>query len=122
MTIQEMIAVMQAAVEGKVIETAKSSEGVWRVNPAPMWDWSNYDYRVKPSPPKRVFTLADFPNGTVVRMDDCAGAEMRLVTDWRKEGIGTSRGTIPMADINNGVYKDWSFSTDSGKTWQAMTP
>lgn len=51
MTTSEMIAVMQAYVDGKAIELSKDGEtweGLGSFEPS--WDWSNFDYRVKPEP------------------------------------------------------------------------
>ena len=51
-TLEEKIAVMQAAAEGKEIEM-ETVYG-WRYNSNPKWDWVKFDYRVKPEPePKR---------------------------------------------------------------------
>lgn len=55
MTIDEMIAVLEAAKAGKAIEW-KWQAGVsgrteeWRVSNNPMWSFNNIDYRVKPEP------------------------------------------------------------------------
>lgn len=51
-TLQEKIAVMQAAAEGKTIQTRyHSSTADWR-DCSPLWDWDAYDYRVKPREPR----------------------------------------------------------------------
>ena len=42
--IDYMTAVMQAAKEGKEIHT-----------PKPSWNWSTFDYRVKPAEPRRIW-------------------------------------------------------------------
>ena len=57
-TLNEMIAVMQAAAEGKDIECSGKylKEKLWRKTSNPAWNWSSYDYRVKPQP--REFTVA----------------------------------------------------------------
>lgn len=56
MTTKEMIAVMQASEEGKTIEyrisriSDPAAKDEWDENQAPAWNWSEYDYRVKPEP------------------------------------------------------------------------
>ena len=45
-TTLEKIAVMQACEEGKTIEIFANDR--WEVVIAPLWDWFNADYRVKP--------------------------------------------------------------------------
>lgn len=49
MNTKEMIAVMQAFVDGERIEMLWT-DGSWRENPKPFWDWANRQYRVKPAP------------------------------------------------------------------------
>ena len=52
--IDHMIAVMQAAKEGKAIQyRARGNRGTdenWGDAPSPIWNWAKYDYRVKPEP------------------------------------------------------------------------
>jgi hypothetical protein len=51
-TLSEMIAVMQGAKEGKVIETRKLDSILpWSHFLNPLWNWQDYDYRVKPVEP-----------------------------------------------------------------------
>jgi hypothetical protein len=52
-TLDEMIAVMQAAKEGKEIES-RALHGqyiVWDACLKPVWDWKCFEYRVKPVEP-----------------------------------------------------------------------
>ena len=57
--IDHMIAVMQAAKEGKAIQyRARGNRGTdenWGDAPSPIWNWATYDYRVKPAEPRRVW-------------------------------------------------------------------
>ena len=52
--IDHMIAVLQAAKEGKAIQYwARCNRGTdenWGDAPNPIWNWATYDYRVKPEP------------------------------------------------------------------------
>jgi hypothetical protein len=51
MTIDEMIAVLQAAKEGKAIQARGMEYGASWVNAqTPSWSFAEYDYRVKPEP------------------------------------------------------------------------
>jgi hypothetical protein len=49
-TTEEKIAVMQAYVEGKEIQTLDRSCNEWVTTNDPMWAWNVCDYRVKPKP------------------------------------------------------------------------
>ena len=53
-TLDEMIAVMQAAREGKKIEYRVYKEEKWYEHSHPEWDWTSYDYRVAPEQPETV--------------------------------------------------------------------
>lgn len=56
MTTKEMIEVMQAYERGEQIERFKAH---WEDCGAPIWDWHNYEYRVKPKPTYRPYKDAD---------------------------------------------------------------
>lgn len=61
-TTEEMMAVMTAYKEGKIIESKYVHEHntvTWAAAPMPCWDWSNYDYRVKPEPKYRPYKDAE---------------------------------------------------------------
>ena len=51
MTIDEIIAVLQAYKEGKKIEASNSGE--WGYCKYPLWDFANWKYRIAPEPTKR---------------------------------------------------------------------
>ena len=51
MQIDEMIAVLQAAKEGKTIQDSLSNDA-WYDNPDPTWNFQQLKYRVKPEPVK----------------------------------------------------------------------
>lgn len=50
MTTKEMIEVMQGYEDGKKIERCHNNEHIWRQVEHPMWDWSDFSYRVKHEP------------------------------------------------------------------------
>lgn len=66
-TTQEMIAVMQAYVNGKEIETFDGK--VWHHVNIPFWNWNDVDYRVKEKPKYVPFSFedAEFLIGKTVR-------------------------------------------------------
>jgi len=52
-TLEEKIAVMQAHAKGKSIQClyhADRVKSLWMDVPQPSWNWSSFDYRVKPEP------------------------------------------------------------------------
>ena len=53
--IDHMIAVMQAAKEGKTIQILYHDDidAGWIDTTRPLWDWRTCDYRVKPAEPRR---------------------------------------------------------------------
>ena len=57
--IDHMIAVMQAANEGKAIQrrhrTHRNIDGFWKDVRSLHWNWTDFDYRVKPAEPRRVW-------------------------------------------------------------------
>lgn len=60
---KQAILVMQAFVDGKEIEVMQLKRlGRYYVTGHPTWDWSEYDYRIKPEP--RVFYIAENIDGT----------------------------------------------------------
>ena len=62
-TTQEMIEVMQAAVEGKEIECLPL-DGLrkWRTSVALAWDWQRFEYRVKKPEEPRQLTAVRYPS------------------------------------------------------------
>ena len=50
--------VMQAFIDGKEIEFKQDShKGIWKQTIAPIWDFTNYKYRIKPSEPEYVYPI-----------------------------------------------------------------
>ena len=66
-TTEEMIAVMQAYVDGKELEIFDGK--VWHHVNIPFWNWKDVDYRVKETPEYVPFTFddAEFLIGKVVK-------------------------------------------------------
>lgn len=57
-TIEEMIAVMTAEKEGKTIQCVGKGCDDWQDTKNPCWDWSTFDYRVKPGKKLRPYANA----------------------------------------------------------------
>lgn len=51
-THEEMIAVIQAHKEGETVEFRQRARSQWLDCREPIWDFSDFDYRIKPTPPK----------------------------------------------------------------------
>ena len=69
MTHDEMIAVIQAHKEGKVIEwrDKEHPEDLWNAPGNPCWDFSTFDYRIKPELKYRPWkTVDEVPLGGIV--------------------------------------------------------
>lgn len=47
-TIDEMMAVLQAHKEGKIIQCRRSSAGTWQDLDEPSWNFGDFHYRIKP--------------------------------------------------------------------------
>lgn len=80
MTNEEIIAVVTAASEGKVIECRDNNfpSHAWRVVSTPIWNFSRTDYRV--ALPPREFWLNEYPAGLsstvyLLEEDACRSAD-----------------------------------------------
>lgn len=68
--IKEKIAVMQAYADGKEIEACNSKSTGYYLCIEPHWDWSSWDYRIKPKAPEYIpftFEDAEFLIGRLVK-------------------------------------------------------
>jgi len=54
-TINEMVAVMVAFKCGQKIQLTSDSRTQWMDVEAPNWNWSLYDFRIKPREPRRIW-------------------------------------------------------------------
>lgn len=59
MTYDEMIAVLQAAKEGKTIQTKLKRTTIEYADTKPTWNFDLFDYRVKPEPKIRPYANAE---------------------------------------------------------------
>ncbi|WP_440984947.1 hypothetical protein ACQHIH_16175 [Xanthomonas sontii] len=83
-TTAEMIEVMQAHERGQELELFM--DGVWRkLYIPPSWNWSKYDYRIKPREP-RVIWINEYKDGDYIKYavheseDDATGMATEKVT------------------------------------------
>ena len=101
----EAIRVMQAYVDGKEVEFKWGSMD-WNSTDKPEWNWSAYDYRIKPTATLRPWTADEVPLGAQAR--NRANGEYRWLIDHSGHNI---------------KRKEWfetcEHSTDGGKTWSA---
>lgn len=54
-----MIAVMQAFADGKEIEVRPVGTDDWVPALTPVWNWSCFEYRIKPEPKLRAYTFKE---------------------------------------------------------------
>ena len=71
-TTQEMIAVMQAYVDGKEIEFLQKCNKikVYKSTDYPSWNWFKFDYQVKETPEYVPFTFEDAPEYVPFTFED----------------------------------------------------
>ena len=80
--IDHIIAVMQAAKEGKTIQSRNRERyhddinAGWDDTTSPMWDWSAYDYRVKPAEPRRIWVNL-YSSGVLSDRNWCSQSEAK---------------------------------------------
>ena len=121
-TIGEMIAVMQAAKEGKEIEYCNRICGVWNdVTIMPVWDWLSNDYRIKPEPKRVPLGPEDVPPGSVLRRagQGCWSAVVGSYTEGVLFPYMPLDGPYPrylntFDELFSGNYE---ISRDGGRTW-----
>lgn len=121
-TLDEMIAVMQAARDGKLIErrswNANSLTG-WYPAAEPTWDWGLWDYRVKPEPRKVPLGPEDVPPGSLIRWSDSHEMSWCSVLRVDVPGKRIYIGGRSEYDTPESLFVDAaSISRDGGQTWQ----
>jgi hypothetical protein len=121
MTHDEMCAVIQAHKEGKEIEVKGMHSITWSPATSPCWNFSHYDYRIKPIPqPKKLVKLgpADFPPGTVICNTAMAADTWMAVCAATNVCIYVINGDKYRYFYYSDLYHhDYQRSLDNGKTW-----
>ena len=98
----EAIRIMQAYVDGKEVEFKWMSKD-WNSNDKPEWNWSAYDYRIKPTATLRPWTADEVPLGAWIRLKNTNVTRSMIVS---------------VAALNLRLaFKEHEHSTDGGKTW-----
>ena len=99
----EAIRIMQAFVDGKEVEFKWMSKD-WDSTDKPEWNWSAYDYRIKPTTTIRSWTADEVPLGMQMRSKH--NPQDRMLIYW----------VCSQADREIWLRKN-EHSTDGGKTW-----
>ena len=102
---KEAIRVMQAYVDGKEVEFKWMSKD-WNSTDKPEWNWSAYDYRIKPTATLRPWTADEVPLGAQVRSKSYHPDHRSLIT--------TSGSSLH----REGWLSGYEHSTDGGVTWK----
>ncbi len=82
MTIDEMIAVLQAAKRGEQIQVRRTSLTEWCDANSPGWNFDNFEYRVKPKP--REVLILYSPGSRQILPDDWQGTHSGNVVRFRE--------------------------------------
>lgn len=85
MTHDEIIAVVQAHKEGKVIQSKLRRKELEWYDTAPSWDFHNFDYRVKPEP--REWWVNKYHNWTCCNMHPTLDEAIKCSTGSPQEPI-----------------------------------
>lgn len=101
----EAIRVMQAFADGKEVEFKWMSKD-WNSTDKPEWNWSAYDYRIKPTAKLRPWTADEVPLGAWIRYK--RALHDRSILAW----------TSNQADRDMWL-DEREHSIDGGKTWSA---
>lgn len=117
-TLDEMIAVMQAAKDGKAIEWRRGiGNSDWECS-TPAWNWNVCDYRIKPEPKLRPWKPEEVPVGALVRRKCYRFAHNLIISRDDGGAFGFIEDNTGLKWIDKGLHGDFEFSTDGGKTWK----
>jgi len=100
---KEAIRVMQAYVDGKEVEFKWGSMD-WNSTDKPEWNWSAYDYRIKPTAKLLPWTADEVPLGAWMRSKH--NPQDRMLIHW----VSSQCDREMWLDKNE-------HSTDGGKNW-----
>jgi hypothetical protein len=103
---KEAIRVMQAFVDGKIIESrGRKNECCWASTFSPSWDWLRCDYRIKPTATLRPWTADEVPLGMQARNRE------HPKTRWLIDRTSSEEN-------RKDWFKNYEHSTDGGVTWK----
>ena len=115
-TIDEMIAVMQAAKEGKQIEWKYLYSKCWnRTGLNIEWNWSCHDYRIKPEPKRVPLGLEDIDlHRDLFRKKGFETVYMGMAVHPTGLTLAYSHFVVYWQEL----FEAWEISRDGGRTWQ----
>ena len=100
---KEAIRVMQAYVDGNEVEFKWMSKD-WNSTDKPEWNWSDDDYRIKPTAKLRPWTADEVPLGAWMRSK--RNPQDRVLIGW-----------VSVQADRDSWLDEREHSTDGGKTW-----
>lgn len=101
---KEAIRVMQAYVDGKEVQFKWGSMG-WSSTDKPEWNWSAYDYRIKPTATLRPWTADEVPLGAWMRFK--RNPQDRVLLGW-----------VSVQADRDLWLDEREYSADGGVTWK----
>jgi hypothetical protein len=108
----EAIRIMQAYVDGKEVEFKWGSMD-WNSTNKPEWNWSAYDYRIKPTAKLRPWTADEVPVGAILRYKGNPQSLRILIVSSLERGLAGYETNWPY----QALLQEMEHSTDGGKTW-----
>lgn len=111
-----MIAVMQAASDGKEIEYRNNDQlsNGWKPCPQPSWNWIHCEYRVKPEPKLRPYANAQEFLSAMKEHGPCIYSDGLYNIVLQFDDYRVMIGKIHLADLSFGDLLEC--------TWQDGTP
>jgi hypothetical protein len=100
----QAIKVMQAFVDGYAIEAAEVHDLKWGDTFLPVWNWNNFNYRIKSVSVLRPWTADEVP----------LGAWMRAMLDPKFRWLILN---VANDDLRREFFSQNEHSTDKGVTW-----
>ena len=91
----------------------------WLLTPEPSWSWDDFDYRIKPEPKYRPWTIDEVPVGAVVRRKangNITVGEPSVITKVADSRIFC--GDYTAGNDCRALFLYAEVSYDFGKTWQ----
>ncbi len=116
----EKIKVMQAFCDGKTIECRNQSISNYTYDRStyPAWNWSQFDYRVKPTPKLRAWHINEVPLDAWYRhrLDESKYVRLEAVSK-KQEQLQFYNVWYNLLELQ----EYFQYSLDQGKTWRACS-
>lgn len=103
MEIDEMLNVIQAWKDGKVIEVREIPSGEWMVNRNPVWNFNKFEYRVKPDEIYRGYLNAEELDADIIKhgalvifVDSSSSVWRRMIIEYNSETIYIGSARVPL--------------------------